>query len=407
LAVKITDVRLHEVTGTLPHEEEVFWEERLIQPIDIYVEHRDEPRLPHTETSPRGLPLTHIFVEVVSDDGLVGIGGPVTADVGLIIHRQFRRWLIGEDPRATGRLWDIMYRSAVHGRKGEAMFAISAIDCALWDIKGKALGEPVYRLLGGPTRTEIPAYASALGYSLEPEKVHARAKQIAADGFIGTKWFPRWGPMHGKDGVRKNIELAEILRDAVGPDKDFMIDAWMSWDVPFTLEVARKIVHLEPHWIEEPVLPDKIAQYAEIRSKSPVKISGGEHEYTRWGIKQLCDAGAVDLLQPDIYWAGGITELHHICILASAYDLPVIPHGHSTPASAHLIAAHPSVTTPWLEYLIKWNDVLQHFWKEPVKPVNGIIHVPDRPGLGTELDESKFETSRYLDFEGFAARTHS
>jgi L-alanine-DL-glutamate epimerase-like enolase superfamily enzyme len=397
--VKITDVRLHEVKGTLPYTEGEFWETRLIQPVDIYPEFRDEARLPLKTIEGVGLPITSVFVEVETDEGITGIGGPITLDVAFIVQRQFRRWLIGEDPRATGRLWDVMYRSSVHGRKGEAMFAISAIDCALWDIKGKAANAPVYQLLGGPTRTEIPAYASALGYSLEPEKVLAVAKQIADEGYIGTKWFPRWGPMHGKEGVRKNIEMAEILRDAIGPDKDFMIDAWMSWDVPFTLEVARKIAHLDPHWIEEPVLPDKIDQYAEIRAKSPVKISGGEHEYTRWGIKHLCDAKAVDLLQPDIYWAGGITELHNICILASAYDLPVIPHGHSTPASAHLIAAHPSVTTPWLEYLIKWNEIHQHFLKTKLKPVNGVIHVPSTPGIGMDLDDATFESSRYLDFD--------
>jgi L-alanine-DL-glutamate epimerase-like enolase superfamily enzyme len=402
--VKITDVRLHEVTGTVPHTDGEFWEERLIKPIDVYPEYRDSSDLPHGPVNEIGLPIVSIFVEVETDEGLTGIGGPITLDVAFIVFRQFRRFLIGEDPRATNRIWDILYRSAVHGRKGEAMFALSAIDCALWDIKGRAANAPVCQLLGGPVRKEIPAYASALGYGLEPDRVHARARQFAEEGYVGTKWFPRWGPTDGKDGIRKNIELAETLRDAIGPDVDFMLDAWMSWDVPYTIRIAREIGHLEPRWIEEPVLPDKLDQYAEIRAESPVPISGGEHEYTRWGIKQLLDARAVDVVQPDIYWAGGITELHNICIIASAYDIPVIPHGHSTPASAHLIASQPVMTCPWLEYLIKWNQVHQYFWKNPVHPVNGIVTVPETPGLGTELDELKFETSRYLDFESLAQR---
>ena len=405
--MKITDLRFREVSGIVPHTDGEFWETRLLRPIDIYPQYRDALDLPIGKVNDVGLPITSIFVEIETDEGITGIGGPIGLDVAFIAHRQFRDFLIGEDPRAVNRIWDILYRSTVHGRKGEAMFAISVIDCALWDIKGKAANAPVYQLLGGPVRTEIPAYASALGYSLEPEKVHARASQFAAEGWIGTKWFPRWGPAEGKDGIRKNIELAEVLRDAIGPDVDFMLDAWMSWDVPYTLKIAHKIAHLEPRWIEEPVMPDKIEQYAEIRAQSPVPISGGEHEYTRWGIKQLLDAGAVDVLQPDIYWAGGITELNNICILAAAYDIPVIPHGHSTPASAHLIAAHPLVTTPWLEYLIKWNQIHQHFWKDPVVPVNGVVTVPDRPGLGTELDETKIESSKYLDFGGITSRKFS
>jgi L-alanine-DL-glutamate epimerase-like enolase superfamily enzyme len=405
--VKITDVRFLEVTGTVPHTDGEFWEERLIRPIDIYPEYGLSPDLPSGQVNDVGLPISSIFIEVETDEGITGIGGPVTTDVAFIAHRQFRRFLVGEDPHATNRIWDILYRSTVHGRKGEAMFAISAIDCALWDIKGKAANAPVYQLLGGAVRKELPAYASALGYSLEPDKVHARARQFVEEGYIATKWFPRWGPADGKEGIRKNIELAEVLRDAIGPDVDFMLDAWMSWDVPYTLRIADEIAHLEPRWIEEPVMPDKIEQYAEIRAQSPVPISGGEHEYTRWGMKQLLDARAIDVAQPDIYWAGGITELNNICIIASAYDIPVIPHGHSTPASAHLIAAHPVVTCPWVEYLIKWNQIHQHFWKEPLLPVNGIVTVPETPGLGTELDEAKIETSRYLTFEGFTSRART
>jgi L-alanine-DL-glutamate epimerase-like enolase superfamily enzyme len=395
--MKITDVRLHQVSGTLPFEG-VFWEERLIQPIDVYPEYRNRQRKEMRTTDDRGLPISSIFIEIETDEGITGIGGPTTLDVAFIAWRQFRDYLIGEDPIATERLWDIMYRSAVHGRKGEAMFAISVLDCALWDLRGKWANAPVYQLLGGPIRKEIPAYASALGHSIEPEKAFTQAKKFADDGYKATKWFVRNGPADGHEGIRKNVELIKTLREAVGPDVEIMIDAWMSWDVPYTVHMSELLVEYSPYWIEEPVMPDKIEQYAEIRERSLVRTAGGEHEYTRWGIKQLLDARAVDFVQADTYWAGGISELQKIITLGSVYDIPVIPHGHSTPANAHLSAAAPILNVPWIEYLVKWNEIHQHFLTNSIKPVNGVITVSDRPGLDMELDPAKFETERYIDF---------
>jgi L-alanine-DL-glutamate epimerase-like enolase superfamily enzyme len=396
--VKITDIRFRHVRGTLEHEGE-FWEERLIQPIDVYPEYRDRRRGEMRGTKDGTLAIESIFVEVETDDGVTGLGGPVSLDVAFIIHRQLRPTIIGENPMAVERVWDIMYRSVVHGRKGETMFAISAVDAALWDLKGKALGVPVYVLLGGPVRTELPVYASALGYSLEPEKAHRVAKRFADEGFTATKWFPRQGPVDGKAGMRINLELAETLRDAVGPDVDIMLDAWMSWNVPYTLRMAELLVEVDPRWIEEPVLPDMIPQYAEIRSRSPLPIAGGEHEYTRWGMAALLNAEGVDVLQPDTYWAGGITELQKIYAVASVYDIPVIPHGHSVPANLHLMASQPALMAPIVEYLVKWNAIHQHFFAEPVVPKHGIVTVPDRPGLGMTLDPAKIEQERYLKFE--------
>ena len=395
--MKITDVRLHLVSGTLPFEG-VFWEERLIQPIDVYPEYRARQRKEMRSTDGAGLPISSVFIEIETDEGITGIGGPTSIYVAFIAFRQFRDLLIGEDPVATERLWDIMYRSAVHGRKGEAMFAISVIDCALWDLRGKWANAPVYQLLGGPIRKEIPSYASALGYSIEPERAFKQAKAFADEGYKATKWFVRNGPADGHEGIRKNVELIRTLREAVGPDVEIMIDAWMSWDVPYTVRMSELLLEYRPYWIEEPVMPDKIDQYAEIRERSLVRTAGGEHEYTRWGIKQLLDVRAVDFVQADTYWAGGISELQKIITLGSVYDIPVIPHGHSTPANAHLSAAAPILNVPWIEYLVKWNEVHQHFLKNPLKPVNGLITVSDRPGLDMELDPAKFETEKYLDF---------
>jgi L-alanine-DL-glutamate epimerase-like enolase superfamily enzyme len=396
--LKITNVRLRELTGTIKHPDGPFWEERLIRPVDIYPEYQAQtgrtanwqPVVPgETESA-----IKLIFIELDTDEGVTGVGGPVSHDVATLLHIGYRDFLVGHDPISSERLWDIMYRRGVHDRKGVPMFAISAIDVALWDLRGKYMGQPVHRLLGGPTRTELPAYASMLGYSLEPDLVEKRANEYAAMGYTAQKWFPRWGPADGRAGIRKNVELMEVLRASAGPESDIMIDAWMSWNVPYTLDMAQRLKPYDPRWLEEPVLPDKIKQYAEIRAASVVQISGGEHEYTRYGIKELLDARAVDLMQADTFWAGGISEMVKICNLCSAYDIPIVPHGHSVPANVQLSAALSPVEVPYVEFLVKWNQILQHFYKEPVVPVNGIVTVPTGPGIGVEIDPAKIDAER-------------
>ncbi len=395
--MKITAVSVYELQGVLEQEEE-FWEERLLRPLDIYPEHRAEGAHEMFAVSEGRYRITAYFVDIETDEGVSGRGGPFPREQAFIIQTQLAPLLLGHDPLASERLWDRMYRAQVHGRKGTEMMALSAVDCALWDLKGNWFDAPVCQLLGGPTRTEVPAYASALGYSLDPELVQERAKQFAAQGYAATKWFFRDGPTDGKAGMERNLRLVRTLRASLGPDVDIMLDCWMSWDVPYTVQMARRLEEYAPRWIEEPVLPDKIEQYAQIRRQVNVPISGGEHEYTRWGLKQLMDAGACDVYQPDIYWCGGISETQKILALASAYDVPVIPHGHSTPASIHVIAAWPEPTTPLLEYLIKWNEVHQFFLKNPVKPVNGMVSVPRGAGIGMELDEAKIDRRAEVEF---------
>jgi L-alanine-DL-glutamate epimerase-like enolase superfamily enzyme len=397
--MKITRIRLRELTGSFAFDGP-FWEERLIRPIDVYPEFKASPPgswLPMKRSDGR-YQIRTVFVEIETDEGVSGIGGPVPHELAYIINQQLTLLLVGQEATATERLWDMMYRDAVHGRKGPTMMAISAVDCALWDLRGKWLGQPVYRLLGGPVRTSIPAYASALGFSLEPAKVTERVKQFVAEGFTATKWFPRHGPTDGPEGIRKNVELARTLREALGPDRDFMLDAWMSWDVPYTVRIAELVEEYRPRWIEEPVQPDMIAACAEIQRRSRVPIATGEHEYTRWGIKLLLDAGASEVIQADTYWAGGISEMMKIYSLASCYGIPVIAHGHSVPANIQLGAALPIPQVPLIEYLVKWNQLLQHFWKNPVVPVNGMVSVPEGPGMGMELDPAKIEAERELDW---------
>jgi L-rhamnonate dehydratase len=386
--MKITHVRVFEVEGVLEHEGE-FWEERLIRPIDIYPEHKVQPLGEGLELiSPGKYRVATHFVEISTDVGITGLGGPMPLGQAFIVEKMLKPLLLGHDPLATERIWDRMYRALVHGRKGVEMMAVSVVDCALWDLKGKWANAPVYVLLGGPTRTEIPAYASMLGYSLDPELVHERAQDVVRQGYRAIKWFFRDGPTDGVAGIHRNIRLVKTLREAVGPDVDIMLDCWMSWDVPYTLQMSERLAEYQPRWLEEPVLPDKITQYAEIRANSRVPISGGEHEYIRWGHKALLDARAVDVLQPDVHWTGGISEMMKIVALASAYDVPVIPHGNSA-GTVHVLAAWPETTCPLLEYLLKWNEITPFFFKHPLRPVNGKVTLPTTPGLGIELDPDK------------------
>ncbi len=395
--MKITHVRVFQVEGVLEHQGD-FWEERLIRPIDIYPEHKVQPGTEGVQPlSPGTYRIVSNFIEIGTDAGITGIGGPMPLEQAFIVERMLKPLLLGHDPLATERIWDRMYRALVHGRKGVEMMAISVVDCALWDLKGKWANAPVYTLLGGPTRSEIPAYASMLGYSLDPELAHERAQEVVRQGYGATKWFFRDGPTDGVAGIHRNVRLAKTLREAVGPDVDIMLDCWMSWDVPYTLQMSKRLEEYHPRWLEEPVLPDKIAQYAEIRANSRVHISGGEHEYTRWGHKALLDARAVDVLQPDVHWAGGISEMMKITALASAYDVPVIPHGNSA-GTIHVLAAWPETTCPLMEYLFKWNEITPFFFKNPLRPVNGIVTLPTAPGLGVELDPDKTAHQKELVF---------
>jgi L-alanine-DL-glutamate epimerase-like enolase superfamily enzyme len=393
--MKIAEVRLRQVSGTMEFAGE-FWEERLIRPIDLYPRFKAQGPGYLPRAADGRYRIEAVFIEIVTDDGAIGIGGPIPLEQASIVHTDLRPLLLECDPMAHEVLWDVMYRACVHGRKGVTMMAISAVDCALWDLKGRVLGQPVHRLLGGPSRTEIPAYASALGYSIEPGRAAERAREFVKQGYRATKWFFRHGPADDREGMIKNAQLVSALRGAVGDEVDIMLDCWMSWDVPYTVAMAERLEDYEPRWLEEPVLPDKIESYAQIRRQVRIPISGGEHEYTRWGLKLLMDGEAVDVLQPDIYWAGGITEMLKILALASTYDLPVIPHGHSTPASAHLIASQPANLCPLLEYLIKWNEIHQFFLKTPLKPENGVVRVPETPGLGMDLNSDKIEQETLL-----------
>jgi len=399
--MKITEIKFEELTGVWQPPFPLF-EERLIRPIDVYPEHRSEDLgggRRFNRLSDGSVEITSVFLSVSTDEGITGIAGPVELGEAFFVQHHMADIVIGEDPLATERIWDKVYRHLIHGRKGRPMFSVSALDCALWDIRGKAAGLPVYRLLGGPVRRTFPAYASALGFAIDPEKAADRARSFSDQGYTAQKWFFRYGPMDGEIGAQKNIQLVRTIRQAVGSEVDIMLDAWNSWDVRYAMDMARRLAEYRPRWIEEVVKPDDIPGYARVRAASPVPIAGGEHEYTRWGARDYLTAGAVDVYQADTFWAGGISEMAKIFALASAFEIQAIPHGHSVPVNAHLTAAQSPTLTPYIEYLVQWNEITQFFLAHPIRPVDGQITVSDRPGLGLEIDDSKVIERRKIEWK--------
>ena len=390
--MKVQNVRIRHLFGGFETEKK-FWEERLVTPLDVYPEFRSSDNRTGIKDSGSGrYDVDAYFIQIEADDGAIGIGGPVDETVAYLVRKHLEPLLLGRDPVAHEYLWDIMHRSQVHGRHGQAMMAISVVDCALWDLKGRVLGVPVYQLLGGPTRAAVPAYASMLGFSvLDMGLVRERAAWAKAQGFQAQKWFFRHGPMSGHDGFVKNVEMVRTLRETVGEGYDIMLDCWQSMDVNYVVKLAAAIEEYEPRWLEEVAMPDRIDSYRKIRERTNIPISGAEHEYTRWGFKRFIDAEALDILQPDIYWAGGISETLKIMACATAADLITIPHGHSSPAGIHVSVTQSPIHTPYQEFLIKWNQVHQHFLANPITPRDGMIHIPTTPGVGMDLDPDKIE----------------
>ena len=390
--MKITAARLLRLQGTL-RTEGGFWEQRLVRPIDIYPEYRTRNDFEGGEqVGSDAFRLEQFFLRIETDEGPHGIAGPLPEMVATYVAKRLRPILLGRDPIAHEKLWDQMHRTMVHGRQGEAMMAISAVDCALWDLKGRWLGQPVFRLLGGPTREQVPAYASMLGFDvLDAGRVRERATQYRELGYRAQKWFFRHGPASGPEGLRKNVELVRTLRETLGEDDDIMLDCWQSFDVTYAVDLAERIAEYRPRWLEEVAMPDRIDSYVRVKERTNIPLAGAEHEYTRWGVKRFIDAGALDILQPDIYWAGGLSETLKIAACASAHDLITIPHGHSTPAGIHFSLTQSPIATPLQEFLVKWNEINQHFLAMPVIPRAGAIKMPETPGVGMDLDRTKIE----------------
>ena len=346
-------------------------------------------------------PVGDVVVEVETDAGITGVGHGnwATGAIETIVDETLSKLVVGEDPQERERLWDIMYRATIpFGRKGAAIEAISAVDLALWDIAGKAADKPVYELLGGPVEDEIDCYASNL-HPVDMDTLEREAIEYAEAGFDAMKLRFRHGPEAGRAGMRENEEIVKTVRDAVGDDIEIAGDAYMGWSVKYAKRMLDRLEKYEMAWVEEPVIPDDIDGYAEVNASTSIPISGGEHEFTRWGHEELLEREAVDILQPDVHRCGGLTELQKIDSLASTHDVPVVPHSGTNP-HLHFIAA--STNAPMAEYfpIPEWYQEQQEekestyadaIYADPPDAENGTIPLPDGVGLSSELNREALD----------------
>lgn len=334
-----------------------------------------------------------LVVEIFTDDGQVGLGNAALAPhvTKQVIDLYLKPLLIGEDPWDVERLWQHMYRKTIaFGRKGIGMVAISAVDIALWDLLAKSAKQPVYRLLGGRTKARIPVYASRL-YSTELQDLAAEAQRYKNEGYRAMKLRFGWGPADGAIGMQRNVELVRTVRETVGDDIDIMADAYMGW----TLDYAKRMLPLlEPfrlRWLEEPVIPDDVHGYAELKSYGQIPIAGGEHEFTLYGFRELLEAGALDYIQFDTNRVGGFTQARKIAALAEAYSVPVIPHAGQM-HNYHVVMS--SFNSPMAEYFPMvdvevGNELFWYIFQGEPRATEGYIHLDDdTPGLGLAIDEA-------------------
>lgn len=326
--------------------------------------------------------LGTLVVEIEADNGVVGFavstGGEPAA---WIVERHLSRFLLGANTEDIELIWDQMFLSTLfYGRKGVVLNAISCVDLALWDLLGQLRGEPVYHLLGGAVRDELVFYATG-----------ARPDIAQQFGFIGGKLPLHHGPSEGDEGMQKNIALLAEMRSRTGNDFWLMYDCWMSLDLDYALRLAQAASAFNLKWIEEALLPDDYWGYAELHKKIPsgMLVTTGEHEATRWGFRMLLEMECADILQPDVGWCGGITELVKISAMADAKGVMVVPHGSSVYSYHFSITRHNS---PFSEFLMMapQADVIVPMFSpllldEPV-PTNGRMKLPDRPGFGVRLN---------------------
>lgn len=336
-----------------------------------------------------------MVVEIETDDGLTGWGecyGP--ARITAAVVQSVAPWLIGQDPLRTEFLWQMIYaRLRDHGQKGAVIEGLSGIDIALWDIKGKHFGVPVHRLLGGPLRSEVQAYATGLYRRKSGDPLRYLAEEAAgyvADGFKAVKLKVGFG-------VEEDAAVTRAVREAIGPGIALMVDANHAYDAVAAIRLGRMIEPYDIGWFEEPVPPEDVAGYRAVKAAISIPIAGGECEFTRFGFRDLLVSRAIDIIQPDTCAAGGLSECKKIADMAEAFGVRYNPHvwgtGIAIAASLQLLAVLPSQTppslapvAPMLEFDRTEHPIRQSLLVQPIEHVKGVVRVPDAPGLGIEVD---------------------
>ena len=352
---------------------------------------------------------TSCLVRIETDDGLVGWGeggqwGP-PEPVATMIDRVLEPRLIGQDPRQTGVIWESLYAYLRDwGRQATGAEALSAVDIALWDILAQALGQPVHALLGGAHRRQVPAYATGGYYRgdrarwAETEPLAEEVSGYMAAGFRALKM------KIGLLTVRQDLARVRAVRDALGPDVPLMVDANHAYSAHVAITAGRGLEEAGVHWFEEPVVPEDLDGYEQVTGALDLAVAGGECEYTRYGFRELVRRRCVDIAQPDLSCAGGLSEGMKIAALASAFGVQVVPHvwgsGVAIAAALHFIAALPPAPAtfnptapanePMLEFDRNPNPLRDELLEEPMclDPATGTVAVPTGAGLGIRLREA-------------------
>jgi len=340
-----------------------------------------------------------VLCVIYTDEGIEGVGealyvgGPAKIAASMI-KEAYAPLLIGKDPLDNAVIWDFLYnRTRDQGMKGLPITALSAVDIALWDIKGKALKLPVSKLLGGTYRDKAHVYATGL---YEPQNVPS-VKDALVDEALGYK-KDGFSAMKLKIGYGIEVDMTyvRVVREAIGNDVLLMVDANHAYNAAEAIRLARKMERYDVYWFEEPVPPEDIDGYVEVKQKSNILIAGGECEYTRFGFRELITRRAVDILQPDLCATGGFTEMMRIIALASAWNVPIMPHVWGTnvglAASLQLFAVLPHFperrfpAEPFFEYDRSPHPLRDKVTHEKFVMKDGYIDIPQRPGLGITLD---------------------
>lgn len=344
---------------------------------------------------------TAMLVEVETDQGLIGWGeayGPATITSAVV--ESLAPWLVGQDALRTDFLWREIYgRLRDHGQKGAVVEGLSAIDIALWDLKGKYFNVPAHRLLGGPQRTRVKAYATGLyrrksenpsDYLVEEAAAYAKA------GFGAIKLKVGFG-------VEEDARVTAEVREAIGPDVELMVDANHAYDAVAAIRLGRMIEAENIGWFEEPVPPEDLAGYRAVKAALSIPIASGECEFTRFCFRELFVTRAVDIVQPDTCAAGGLSECKKIADMAEAFGVRYIPHvwgtGVAMAASLQLLAVLPPLTPtslapiePPLEFDRTEHPIREALLMSPFEHSNGTVDVPMGPGLGVEVDRRALRT---------------
>ncbi len=337
-----------------------------------------------------------LVVEIETDNGLTGIGNAgLSPDVTkLIVDSKLKGLLIGEDPMNTEYLYEKMYRSTVaFGRQGAVLAAISAVDIALWDIKGLATGQPVFKLLGGRTKEFIPTYYSRL-YTRNLDSLAKEAADYKSQGFTGMKLRCGYPLTEGTLGMKKNVEMVKVVRDAVGDDVEIMLEAYMGFNFAYARQLLRELEPYNLRWVEELLLPDEIHLFSKLKQGTDIPLSGGEHAFSRFGFHDLLMADALDIFQFDTNRVGGFTEAQKICTMAQLHGVEVIPHGGQM-HNLHVVMS--SFASPMAEYFPQTeievgNEMFWYIFDGEAIAENGRLQLDDnKPGMGLSLKTEGLE----------------